>query len=112
MANEIVVIKTSTSNNMLNLTMVFWYPITSGQLAITGTSAWANASAAENTAIQNGSILEEVQSFSFPVGLNFTYVQFYLLQYWTNRNADLGGVGPGLYENAGYNGSAWVANIQ
>jgi hypothetical protein len=111
MANQIIILGSSTSNGMLSLQLVFWFPISSGQKVAAGVSAWPNASVAENTAIQNGSILEEQGGFSFPVGLPAANIEAYLLQYWTNRNAQIGGVGPGQYQNFGYNGSAWVANI-
>jgi len=96
---------------MLTVNVVLWYPITSGQKTTSGISAWPNASTAENAAIQNGSVLEEAASFQFPVGLPAASIEAYLLQYWTNRNNQLGGVGPGQYQNFGYNGTAWVANI-
>ena len=111
MANQIIVLGSQNSGVMLNINLVFWYPITSGQKTVVGVSAWPNASVAENTAIQNGSILEEQQSFQFPIGLSAATIEAYLLQYWTNRNTQINGVGPGQFQNFGYNGTAWVANI-
>jgi hypothetical protein len=111
MANQIIILGSSLNSVMLNINLVFWYPITSGQAATSGVSAWPKASAAENTAIQNGSILEEVTSFSFPVGTPVANIEAFLLQYWTNRNAQIGGIGPGLYQNYGYTGSAWTNSI-
>ncbi len=111
MSNQIIILGSSINSVMLTLNLVFWYPITSGQKTTAGVSAWPNASTAENTAIQNGSILEEGASFSFPVGTAVANIEAYLLQYWTNRNAQLNGVGPGLYQNYGYTGSAWSTSI-
>ena len=111
MANQIIVLGSTVNSVMLTVNVVLWYPITSGQKATSGVSAWPNASTAENAAIQNGNIVEEVNAFQFPVGTSAAVIEAYLLQYWTNRNTQIGGIGPGLYQNFGYNGIAWVANI-
>jgi hypothetical protein len=111
MANQIIVLGASLNSVMLNVSVVLWYSITSGAKTVPGVSAWPNASAAENTAIQNGSILEESTSFQFPVGTPTATMEAYLLQYWTNRNAQIAGVGPAQFANFGYNGTAWVSNI-
>jgi hypothetical protein len=99
MSKKIIVIGASISNAIYNIQVVLWYPITSGQKTTTGVSTWAGASTAENSALQNGSVLEEVQNFQFPVNLPTTEIKIYLDQYWTNRNSNLGGVGPGLFAN-------------
>jgi len=99
MAKKIIIIGASVSPIIYNINVVFWYPITSGQKTTTGTSAWPGASAAENTALQNGSVLEELQSFQFPIGMSTTNMKAQLDQYWTNRNANLNGIGPGLFAN-------------
>ena len=99
MAKKIIVIGATTSPIIYNVNVLFWYPITSGQKSTTGVSAWPGASAVENTAIQNGSVLEEQQSFQFPIGTTTANMKAYLDQYWTNRNSNLNGVGPGLFAN-------------
>jgi hypothetical protein len=111
MPNQIIVVSSSISNSMLNLNLVFWYVITSGIKTTTGVSAWPNASTAENAAIQAGTILEEQNAFSFPMGLSAANIEAFLNQFWTNRNTAIGGVGPGNLANFGFNGTAWVANI-
>lgn len=98
MAKEIIVLGTSTDPVVMTVDCVFWYPITSGQKATSG-SVWSGASTAENTAIQGGSVLEEVRSFQFPVGFATANIKAYLVQYWVNRNTQINGVGPGLYQN-------------
>jgi hypothetical protein len=111
MANQIIILGSNINSVFTTVSLVFWYPITTGALATGGVSAWPKASAAENAAIQAGTILEEQQSFQFPTGLTAAQMETYLLQYWTNRNAQLNGQGPGMFQNVGYNGTAWVANI-
>jgi len=111
MANQIIILGSNINSVFTTVNMVFWYPITTGAAAISGISAWPKASTAENAAIQAGTILEEQQTFQFPTGFTTAQMEEYCLQYWTNRNAQLGGQGPGMFANTGYNGTAWVANI-
>lgn len=111
MATQIIITGAVNGGVMSSMTVVFWYPVTVGAKAVAGVSAWASASAAENTAIQNGSIIEEVQTFQFPSGLSAANVEAFLNQYFTNRNAQINNIGPGLFANIGYNGIAWIANI-
>jgi hypothetical protein len=99
MSKQIIIIGAASDNIMLSVSCVFWFPVASGAKAQTNGSVWTGASTAENTAIQNGSVQEEQTSFSFPVGLAVASVKAFLLQYWTNRNARIGGVGQALYAN-------------
>ena len=107
---QIVILGSSLNSVMLTLNLVFWYQITSGPKAISGISAWPGASTAENTALQSGAILEEVTSFSFPVGVSVASIEAFLQQYWSNRNAQINGIGPGLYQNYGFVNGAWTAS--
>jgi hypothetical protein len=97
MAKKIGIIGATQSSLWTSVSAVFWFPIASGIKTQTAGSAWAGASAAENTAIQNGTVLEEQQSFNFPSGLATASMKDYLDNYWTRRNAQIAGVGPGLY---------------
>jgi len=99
MAKQIIVLGVSTTPLLNNINCVFWYPITSSAKAVSGISTWPGASAAENAAIQNGSVLEETGSFQIPVGFGSVNTKAFLLQYWTNRNTQLNGVGPGFLAN-------------
>lgn len=96
-AKQIIVLGQQQTGTEIVINVVFWYPITSGALAQTKGSAWTGASAAENTSIQNGSVLEEGQSFSFPVGTTSTTIKDVLNKAWTQRNTALGGVGPNMF---------------
>jgi hypothetical protein len=97
MAKQIIILGAAADNIMLNVSCAFWFPISSGAKAQISGSVWAGASGAENTAIQNGSVQEEQNTFSFPVGLAVANIKAFLLQYWTNRNARIAGVGQALY---------------
>lgn len=110
MAKRVIVLTRSSDGTTQNISAAFWYPITSGAQAVTQNSAWSGASAAENTAIQNGSVIEEVRSFSFPVGQGPTDIKDVLLQAWNERDAQISGIGPAIYQGV-YNDSStgWSA---
>ena len=98
MAKKIVILGVGTQNNIFNnVDAVFWFPITSGAQTQANGSAWSGASAGENTAIQNGTVLEERTGFQFPVGVPSGTIEAILLQHWTNRNAQINGKGPALF---------------
>ena len=99
MAKEIIILGATQNSLWTNVNAVFWYAITSGAKTQTNGSLWSGAITAENTAIQAGTVLEEQNFFQFPTGLATANMKAFLLQYWTNRNAQVNGVGPGLYQN-------------
>jgi|SRR6185437_736423 len=94
---RIIVLQHTVSDTQQTITAAFWHAITSGAAPVTNNSAWGGASGTENTAIQNGSVLEEVHAFEFPVGVAVTTIKDVLLNAWQNRNTQLNGVGPNIY---------------
>lgn len=106
MAKEIIILGASADSIMLNVNALFWFSITSGAQPQANGSAWGGASALENQAIQNGAVLEEQKTFSFPTGLVPTAIKAFLVQYWNNRNAELGGQGPALFGGVNFDSTA------
>lgn len=94
MAKQVIALSKSEAGILTTYEVAFWFPITTGAEAQTNGSVWSGASAAENTAIQNGSVREKVESFSFPTGVAASVIEGFLQQYWTNMNAQINGVGP------------------
>jgi hypothetical protein len=99
MAKQIIILGVSTTPILNTISCVFWFPIATGIKTVTGVSVWSGASAAENLAIQAGTVLEEQTNFQFPVGFAVASIKAFLLQYWTNRNSQLAGAGPGQFAN-------------
>jgi len=94
MAKEVIALNSVTTGTTINYQCVFWYPVSKGTTPSVQNSAWTGASAAENSAIVAGSVLEEQGSYPFPLGLDVSHVKAYLQQVWINRNGQLGGNGP------------------
>lgn len=97
MAKQIIVIGAKSDSKMLTVTAAFWFAVTTAKRPQANGSAWTGASAAENTAIQNGDVIEEVQAFPFPLGTLAASIKDFLQQYWTNRNGEIGGKGPAQF---------------
>lgn len=109
-AKQIVVLGQTQTATQITVNVVFWYPITTGALAKTSGSVWVGASAAENTAIQAGTVLEEQQSFNFPVGATSVTIKDVLNKAWTQRNNALGGIGPNQFNGIFFDSIAgWSA---
>jgi hypothetical protein len=110
MAKQIIILGTNQNSLWTNISCVLWYPITSGAKTQTTGSVWSGAAAAENSAIQAGTVLEEQNTFQFPTNLPTANMKAFLQQYYANRNAQINGVGPGLYQNVyDDNATGWSA---
>ncbi len=110
MAKQIVVTSYSQNDTQFTIGCVFWYPITIGARTQTAGSSWSGASPAENAAIQAGTVLEEGQSFTFPVGTLVATIKDTLNKAWTQRNTAIGGIGPNQYFGVFYDGTTlWSA---
>jgi len=111
MAKQAIVLGVNQSSLFTSVSAVFWFPVTQSGTAkaVSGGSAWSGATAGENTAIQNGTVIEEQQSFQFPTGLAAASIKDFLLTYWTRRNAQIGGVGPNLYNGVFVDAGVWSA---
>jgi hypothetical protein len=107
-AKQIIVVQQSANGAQQCYTVANWYAITTGLQAQTKGSAWSGASAAENTAIQNGSVLEEVNTTCFPVGQDVGSIKLVLQKYWSVRNGEIGGIGPAQFQGVFFDSvSGW-----
>lgn len=97
MAKQVIVLGVTFSGGQAFVQAAFWYVITSGAKTTGGGSAWSGASTAELAAIANGSILEELNNFTFPSSVTKSQVETILGQQWAIRNAQIGGLGPALF---------------
>lgn len=94
MAKRIIVLGTQQLNGQVSVDCVMWFAITSGARVTTAGSQWTGRSAAENTAILAGTVIEERRGLNYPQGLAVASIKAALEQEWTVRNAALNGLGP------------------
>lgn len=97
MAKQIIVLNNNSDGTFVTYQMAFWFSIASGVQTQASGSVWTGASAAENTAIQNGTVKEEVKSFVFPIGTPSATIKSFIQQAWTDRNSQLNGIGTAQY---------------
>lgn len=94
MAKEIIALSQDSDGTNQTIQFAMWYQITSGvEPRPTFVSAWTGASAADNTALQNGTVKEEIYVHTFPIGTPAANIKAVVNQAWTQRNAQLNGIG-------------------
>jgi hypothetical protein len=107
---QVIVLNSSSNGAQTTIKVAMWFVITSGAQTQTAGSIWTGASAAENTAIQNGTVIEEVQTFQVPNGSTTVTIKDLLNKAWTARQAQINGVGPGIYSGIFFDSvSGWSA---
>lgn len=106
MAKQVIVLSQASNGITTTYQVAFWYPATTGIATQANGSVWSGALTTESAAIQAGTVLEEVEEFTFPTGTAGANIEAYLLQHWTNRNAQIGGVGPHQYYGSYYDPAA------
>lgn len=97
MAKQIIVMITEQSGIDLNVQVALWYPVTSGMKPGASASQWSGASAAENSAIQAGTVIEEIKWFWFPAGIDTTTIKNTVAKHYANKNGIQNGVGPNIW---------------
>jgi hypothetical protein len=76
------------------------------------TSAWINATTAEITALQNGSVVESVQSTQFPTGTSPATIEAELVSRFNQYQTQISNANPWAYYGSTYNGSTWTLVTQ
>jgi len=71
------------------------------------TSAWLGAQAADNTALQNGSVVEQVTPHVFPPGTNISQIESYLQNQWQNFQDHITNYNPWLHYGSTWDGTTW-----
>lgn len=93
MAKQIVILETNTDNGgAFSVRLVFWFPIVAGKqvpIPALTKSLWTGASAAEITALQNGSVVEELRNFSFAKTETTANIKLFLAKAYADRKTYL-----------------------
>lgn len=111
MAKQIIVQSVSPQvggETMVNV--VFWFPVASGKEypRPNAGSVYPGAQAAEITAIQAGSVIEESRSYIIPSNYTKAQAEAFLLAAFNSRQTYLGTrPAVGEFYGVSYDGSAW-----
>lgn len=90
MAKQIIVLDTNPADGgSISVRCAYWFPVTVGkEWPVPGAvSAWASASAAENQSLQQGQVIEETRSYSFPSTTTVTTIKASLVNNYVSRAA-------------------------
>lgn len=88
MAKQIIILRvTKGPGGDDNVSYLFWLAVASGREVpgVNPTSAWSGASLLENTAIANGSVIEESYSTQYPLAATIAQIRNDLLSKFTAR---------------------------
>ncbi len=72
------------------------------------TSAWSGATAADNTALQNGSVVEKVSSQRVPQGTTLAQFETFLQNQWTLYQNYITAYNPWIRYGSTWDGTTWT----
>jgi len=70
-------------------------------------SVWSGATAADIAAIQNGSVVEYVDSQSVPIGATLTQIETFLQNRWTQFQDYITNFNPWIHYGSTWDGTTW-----
>jgi hypothetical protein len=70
-------------------------------------SAWAGATAADNTALQNGSMTERLTSQRIPSGVGIAQIEAFLQSQWNAFQTSVANSNPWLHYGSTWDGTTW-----
>lgn len=112
MARLIIILDKQDAGGDIGFKVAFWASVPAARQTFlvdaTRKSAVVGLSAAELTAIQNGSVLEKVDSFRFPAGTTITQVQAALLVAYNAFQSDVTNLNPWQRYGTFWDGTTWT----
>jgi hypothetical protein len=70
-------------------------------------SAWSGATAADNTNLQNGSVVEQVITQRVPPGTSISQIEAYLQSVWQNYQNSITNNNPWVHYGSTWDGTTW-----
>jgi len=112
MATQIIVLEKQPAAQPV-FRVAFWVPVPTARQRFyanaEATSAWADAQAADITALKNGSVVEKVETVSADPGTTIPAIQSRLIARWTALQAELAAETTWQRYGTTYDGTAWTA---
>ena len=71
-------------------------------------SAWSGATAADNTNLQSGVMVETIITQRVPSGTNITQVENFLQAQWTNFQDSINNTNPWVHYGSTWDGTTWT----
>ena len=107
-----IILLDQPQGNPSSYNVVFWADVPAARQTYyanaNATSAWKGAQAADNTALQNGSVVEYVQTHVFPAATAWPPIQSYLQTQWQNFQNNITNYDPWSHYGSTWDGASWV----
>lgn len=100
------------AGNRISYQLAFWYDVPASRQVFYATpskkSAWLGATTQDNTNLQNGSVYEEVVTYSPDGSQNLAQLEAGAQALWTQRNAIFQANNPWVNYGSTFDGTSWV----
>jgi hypothetical protein len=107
-----VIVLDQPNGNPLSYNAIFWADVPAARQPYyanpNATSAWLNVQAADLTALQNGSMVEQVLTHQLPSGTTMAQAMSYLQAQWQNYQNQITNYNPWLHYGSTWDGTQWV----
>ena len=113
---NIIILDRSDPTNPNVYRYVFWADVPSARQPFyaalagpTAVSAWKDALAADNTALQNGSVVEKVDTIQVPSHATLAQIRVFLQDKWAEYQAAITARNPWQRYGTTWDGTTWTA---
>jgi hypothetical protein len=107
-----VIVLDQPGGNTSSFNVVFWADVPAARQTYYAdpnlTSQWKGAVASDNTALQNGSVVELMQPHVMPPGTTLAQVQNYLAAQWQNYQTSISNYNPWIRYGSTWDGTTWT----
>jgi hypothetical protein len=108
--NVIVLDQTPTDPNTYRV--VFWADVPMARQTYyanaAATSAWKDATAADNQALQNGSVVENTQTWRVTAGSTLAQIEAHLQTQWQAYQTYITNFNPWIHYGSTWDGTTWI----
>lgn len=112
MARQIIILERVNEPIDMSFRYVLWATVPAARVSAyanpAATSAFKNATVPEVTALQTGSVVEQVGLASFTIGTSIATIQAFLLNQFATFQAQITAANPTVRYGTSYDGTSWT----
>jgi len=107
-----VIVLDQTPDDASTYNVLFWADVPAARQSFyanaSAKSRWNAATAADNTALQNGSVVEKLAVERVPPGTSIAQIETFLQQRWTDYQNLITNFNPWIHYGSTWDGTTWV----
>jgi hypothetical protein len=107
-----IIVLDQPGGNTLSYNVAFWADVPAARQSYyanaAAVSAWKDALPADTTALQNGSVVEQVMPHQLPPGTTLAQIEAYLQTQWQNYQTQITNFNPWIHYGSTWDGTSWV----